>query len=262
MKAYILDTGYLACDQNWIVAMKTYATVDNLNPKRIWTKMPVYCVLIDHPEGKIIFDMGCDPDINNFMKRIGRHQAISFPYICTPEQSLENQLALCKTKPEDIKAIILSHLHYDHVGNLPLFHGIDVYVNKADYESALKNGPSALYFDQYIKEPDVNFILTEHSFTLAEGIDIIALGSSHCAGLLGLLLHLKEETLFFPSDVLYSKENYGPPLKPSGKVYDSLGYIKVADKIRNLVEKHNAKIMYPHDIAEFQTYKKAPNYYE
>jgi len=262
MKAYILDTGYLACDENWIVAMKTYATSKDKNPPRIWTKMPVYCVLIEHPEGKFIFDMGCDPHINEFMKKIERHHVTSFPYIYTPEQTLEHQLSLCNTKLEEIKAIILSHLHYDHVGNLPLFHGIDVYVNKADYESAIENGPAALYFDQYIKEPNVNFILIEDSFTLAEGIDIIALGSSHCAGLLGLLLHLQEQVLLFPSDILYSKENWGPPLKPSGKVYDSLGFVKVAGQIQSLVKQHHARIMFPHDITEFETYKKAPRYYE
>lgn len=262
MKVYILDTGYLACDKNWIVAMSTYATSDNHNPQNIWTKMPVYCVLIDHPTGKYIYDMGCDPAINEFMHRIGRHQEKSFPYCYSPEQTLEKQLALCNTRISDIKGIVVSHMHYDHVGNLPLFHDIDVYVPEADYNNALKLGAPALYYDQYIRDPQVNFIPVQKDFELADGVRVISLGSSHCPGLLGLYVTLKSGNLFFPSDVLYSKENFGPPVKPSGKVYDTLGYQKTVQQIRDFVTENHAKIMYPHDIEEFETYKKAPNYYE
>lgn len=261
MKAYILDNGYLACDKNWIVAMSTYATSQSPYPQNIWTRMPVYCVLIDHPTGKYIYDLGCSPDINEYMHSIGRHQEFSFPYHCTEDQLLIKQLEKCGTKIEEIKAVILSHLHYDHIGNLPLFRGIDVYVPDADYTYALEKGASALYFDQYIKEPDVNFVPVKENKTLADGIDIFCLGSSHCPGLLGLLLHLDEGNLFFPSDVLYSRENFEPVLKPSGKVYDSLGFIKVSEQIQEITRKYNAKIMYPHDIDEFQSYKKAPEYY-
>jgi glyoxylase-like metal-dependent hydrolase (beta-lactamase superfamily II) len=39
-------------------------------------------------------------------------------------------------KPEDIRVVVLSHLHFDHILNLPLFPGVEVYVSKAEIEYA------------------------------------------------------------------------------------------------------------------------------
>ena len=62
MKLYILDNGFLECDQNWMVAMSVLVTKDNTNPRINWIKIPVFAVLIDHPDGKILYDTGCHPD--------------------------------------------------------------------------------------------------------------------------------------------------------------------------------------------------------
>ena len=261
MKVYLLDNGYMSCDRNWIVGMSTYASDSDRNPQNIWTRMPVYCTLIDHPEGKFIYDLGMDRDINAYMHQIGRHQEHTFPYTCTREQLLENQLALCGTTVDEIRGIVVSHLHYDHIGNIGLFKGINVYVPKEDYENALVKGPAELYFDQYIRRDDINYVPVDHDFELVPGVEIVHLGSSHCPGLLGMFLELDEQNLFFPSDVIYTHENFGPPLKPRGKEYDTLGFKRVAEQIRALVTERDAKVMYPHDIDEFETYKKAPLYY-
>ena len=264
MKLYILDQGALECDKNWVVAMSTYATIDHKNITPIWTKMPVYSVLIDHPEGKFIFDMGCDREINDIMKKLGKHHYKSFPYIYTEEQYFENQLKLTNSSIDDIKAIVLSHMHYDHVGNLPLFDGKDtnVYVHKNEYEDVFLNNAGGFYFDKYLKDPKLYYVPIDEEMKLADGVTIIPFGSCHTSGMLGILVELNEGNFIFPSDVCYSKENYGYPIKPNGKVYDSIGFIKEIEKLHHLAEKYNAKVMFPHDISEFLTYKKAPYYYE
>ena len=53
MKVYILDNGWLECDRNWMVAMSVHGTRENPNPRAQWTRIPVYAVLVDHPDGKI-----------------------------------------------------------------------------------------------------------------------------------------------------------------------------------------------------------------
>ena len=52
MKVYVLDNGWLECDANWMVAFSSLATLQDKGCTHKWIKIPVYAVLIDHPEGK------------------------------------------------------------------------------------------------------------------------------------------------------------------------------------------------------------------
>ena len=55
-KLYVLDTGTMKMDKNYMIAMHNPANIDNPNPPAEFVEFPVYAVLIDHPEGKILFD--------------------------------------------------------------------------------------------------------------------------------------------------------------------------------------------------------------
>ncbi|MBM7567733.1 N-acyl homoserine lactonase family protein [Paenibacillus sacheonensis] len=48
------------------------------------------------------------------------------------------QLQTCGLRPADIDTVILTHLHYDHVANIPLFAEADIYVNRRGWEFALR----------------------------------------------------------------------------------------------------------------------------
>ena len=61
-KVYVLDTGTMKMDKNYMISMHNPASVENPNPKSEFVEFPVFAVLIDHPEGKILFDTGCNPD--------------------------------------------------------------------------------------------------------------------------------------------------------------------------------------------------------
>ena len=61
-KLYVLDNGRMKMDKNFMVAMHNPATVDNPNPPAEFVEFPIYTVLIDHPDGKILFDTACHPE--------------------------------------------------------------------------------------------------------------------------------------------------------------------------------------------------------
>ncbi|VBB06701.1 metallo-beta-lactamase [Lucifera butyrica] len=267
MKVYVLDNGWLECDANWMVGLSTVATLQNKECRHKWLKIPVYCVLIDHPEGKILFDLGCHP---NAMKGYWPNGLVSiFPYYYNENQDLERQLALTGTKPGDIKTIILSHMHLDHAGNLYRFEHADVYVHRKDFEygqTLVHLSPQPENHGAYVKaDMEVavkQFHLVDKDFELVPGVEIISL-PGHTPGVLGVIVHLaKEGTLIFPQDAVYTRENYGPPVKASGIVHDSLAFFSSVEKVRNYARKYNAKVMFSHDMEFFKTMKHAPQYYE
>jgi glyoxylase-like metal-dependent hydrolase (beta-lactamase superfamily II) len=267
MKVYVLDTGWLECDKSSMVAMSKAGSKDNHNVMTDWIKIPVMAVLIDHPSGKILYDVGSNPRAMEGYWPEGLSNV--FPFYKKDFQSLEKQLEMCNTKPEDIKTVVLSHMHLDHAGNLDLFKHADVYVHKADFQYGLTlvhSNPDPSTHGAYIKAdlevPIKQYHLVEEDFELAEGIEVISL-PGHTPGILGLVLHLeKDGTLIFPQDCIYTSENYGPPAKASGIMYDSIAYYNSIEKVRKLQKKYNAKVMFAHDMPFFETIKHAPEFYE
>lgn len=248
----ILDTGWIECDANWMVAMSVVGTKGNPHPQARWIKVPVYAVLIDHPEGKFLYDTGCSPTVRN-------DEQATFPCYHGEHQTLVKQLALAHTRPEEIKAVILSHMHGDHAGNVGLFKHAEVYVHKAEIEHAGASGVSAPLDPEMLAK---RCHLVDNDRELAGGIKLITL-PGHSYGVLGLVVETKKDgVLVFPSDAVYTKANYGPPAKLSGIVYDSLSFFKSIEKVRRLAKQDNAKVMFPHDMEFFKTLKLAPQCYE
>lgn len=257
MKLYILDNGWMEGDENWIVTLKNYATKDKKNVQSVWRKFPVYSVLLDTPNGKILYDTGHSPDEHDKSNR--------FPYYYTEEQRMINQLALANTKPDEISKVVMSHLHDDHCGNLKMFANADIYISKDEYnyvKNARENNrqPKGAYKLFDFDYPNIH--LVDEDLELIDNVRLISL-PGHSCGLLGLIINLeKDGTIIFPMDAVDTKDNYGPPVIPTGGVYNNEMYYDSIEKVRKLQEQYNAKVFFSHDIEQYQLMKKAPEYYE
>lgn len=266
MKMYFLDNGWLECDANGMVVNTVRGTLSNKTPACKWIKIPVWCVVIQHPQkGWILFDTGANP---NAMKGAWPADKMEqFPYFFRDEQLLVNRLASIGIKPSDIKTLVLSHGHFDHAGNLSLFSDADVYWSKADYDYATGGLKTAtgLAFGGYMRAEITAQVKALHlvstDFVLAPGIEVINL-PGHTPGVLGLVVHLQSGTYILPSDAVYTPANYGLPAKLAGSFYDNLSFYTSIDKVHELEKIYNAKVMFSHDMDVFQTFKLAPAYYE
>ncbi|GAB4097133.1 N-acyl homoserine lactonase QqlR [Brachybacterium horti] len=84
---------------------------------RGWTEpLPINTYLIDHPDGPILFDTGESPHSTEkgwlpwwqpfFHRAVDIHVA--------PEEGIGARLAERGLRPEDLQAVVVSHLHHDH----------------------------------------------------------------------------------------------------------------------------------------------------
>lgn len=266
MRMYILNTGYLETDRNCVVACGTIGTYSNPHIQNQWIKLPVMAFLIEIDDGYILYDTGSNPEA---MKGYWpKNLQEVYPLYQTEEQRLENQLRICGVKPEDVKTVILSHMHLDHAGNLQLFKHADVYVPKEDFMYAqtqvrLNSDPTT--HGGYVKaDMDISvkqYHLVDQDMELAPGVEIITL-PGHTPNLLGLVLHLDHQPIILPQDCVYTSEIYGPPAKLSGLLYDSIAFLDSIEKVRKLQKEYSAKVIFAHDNDFFHTLKLAPEYYD
>src|SRR5207248_461385 len=84
--------------------------------------VPAAFFLIKHPKGNVLFDTGVnDREIAEPGSVWARGAIDYFGLKRAPEQSIEAQLAKAGVKPDDIRYVVISHMHLDHAGNIAKF---------------------------------------------------------------------------------------------------------------------------------------------
>lgn len=273
-KLYVMDNGQLSMDKNYMISMHNPASAANPNAQTEMVKFPVYTVLIDHPEGKILFDTACNPESTGLNGRWGKATQSLFPLDMPEECYLHHRLEELGVRPEDIKYVVASHLHLDHAGCLELFTNATIIVHEDELNGALqtyaRNTQEGAYIwgdiDAWIKNnlQWKTVKRTEDGLKLAEGIHLLNFGSGHAWGMLGLHINMPETGgIILASDALYTAESYGPPVKPPGILYDSVGFNTTAERIRRIAQETNSDVWFGHDADQFKKFRKSTEgYYE
>jgi glyoxylase-like metal-dependent hydrolase (beta-lactamase superfamily II) len=110
------------CDARWPSKLKT----------------GLVCTLVETNQGLVLIDTG--PGIEDYARP---HWMMNLFRVVTkvlfdPNETAVKQVIRLGYKPEDIKHIILTHMHFDHCGGLPDFPWAQVHVHKREFDSFTK----------------------------------------------------------------------------------------------------------------------------
>lgn len=269
MKFYILDNGWETLDKSFFIAGANSGVASNKNPENKWINIPIQAYLITSEFGNVLFDTGCDV---NWKKNWPAFIPEQSPYFVTEEQYLLNRLKQLGLTPRDIDYVVISHLHVDHAGNLYHFNKSEIIVNENEFLQTLKRYVTNEDLDVHVPSDIQKFIEAKlnwnllgediKEYELMPGVTILNWGSGHSYGMLGMKVELKNEgNLLIVADAIYCKENIEPKVKVPGILYDSLGYVKTVKKITEYAKKTNSKILFGHDMEQFQSLKKSQEGY-
>jgi glyoxylase-like metal-dependent hydrolase (beta-lactamase superfamily II) len=170
--------------------------------------------------------------------------------------------------PDDVKYVVMSHLHCDHAGCVEFFRKSKIIVHEDEFAAAYRQyglqdhgSPYALKDLEAMvraqlhwreigrEEPDQNIV---------EGVRLLNFGSGHARGMLGLQVSLRSQPgVILVSDACYTAENYGPAAKLPGIAYDSLGIMRTVKRIQALAGDSGAAVWFGHDIEQFNSMRKA-----
>ncbi|MBN2041289.1 MAG: N-acyl homoserine lactonase family protein [Spirochaetes bacterium] len=137
--------------------------------------------LIKNDEYNILVDTGCDAE------------SYAAGKITTVEDvaSIEQNLNRFSLTINDIDALILTHMHFDHVAFLKKFTHCPVFLQETEYNSASSPHPyfSFLYVPDFYK--DMKFELTNGDKTLFPGINV-AFVPGHSAGSQAVIVNTQD----------------------------------------------------------------------
>ena len=153
---------------------------------RIVWPLNCYAVLVQHPVlGNILYDTGIDV---NWKYRWPRNLAEDYPV----HQSfdLKEKLREVGLYPDDIDLLIISHLHFDHAGNLHMFRGTKagqgVIIQEAEARHAFMRAnifdPAKIEYrgDGYVRHEfngldGISFELVDGDKKLADDLELLLL---------------------------------------------------------------------------------------
>jgi glyoxylase-like metal-dependent hydrolase (beta-lactamase superfamily II) len=96
-----------------------------------------HCLLIETADGLVLVDTGLGlGDYADPGPLVRAFTAIN-RVPCDPQETAIRQIEKLGFAPEDVRHIVLTHLHIDHAGGLPDFPWADVHVYAAEYKAAM-----------------------------------------------------------------------------------------------------------------------------
>ena len=138
-KLRVLDLGRVLTDRNFLVANSTVVTPSEPDASSQVVEIPISAYLIESDEGYVLYDTGCHPDC---MGPDGRwtqaHQKVG-PFISGEECSLPSRLRELDLTPDDMRWVVLSHLHNDHAGCIEFFSKAELIVHEDEFRGALQH---------------------------------------------------------------------------------------------------------------------------
>ena len=222
-------------------------------------RFPALVVHIDHPRlGHILFDTGYTA---NFLSATERFPQRLYRWITPVDTgiSAKEQLLAAGINHKDVRLIIISHLHADHIAGVRDFPNAELLIHQDAFDQVgTKRGLAALR-QGFLPEllPD-NFrqrarILAESDFSHFTGLpdpadqayDVAADGRillislpGHSAGQMGLFINGNHKKIFFVADACWLIENLKTFPHPLSRIaiYDYGKYRTTLGKIRSMVE--------------------------
>lgn len=263
-KVYLLDFGTIALDG--------FMMFWNRGPGGP-IRFPAYGVLIDHAEGRFLFDTGFDREwFDQHLPGLA-HQS--------ERQTVPGQLDLLGLRPGDITHVINSHCHVDHVGGNKCCCNATTLCHKHELEAVRRPEPweAMGYSDHSFAAPEqldpastptiddaVQDIYTPR-FELLTGDAEIASGVTlfetpgHTPGHYSLLVRLaNRRPMLFTGDACYTQRSIEENII-SGAHSDVAAAHASMQRLRDLAEQHDAELFYSHDAEAWANWKPAPQFY-
>ena len=121
---------------------------------------PVLAFAIRHPDGIVLVDTG-----------VGAGSAWVDENYQPRGRDIREALTGAKLDPDAVRAIVNSHLHFDHCGQNRAFPGVPTYVQQAELDLALREGHTIV---EWVDFPDARYEAVEGDREIVEGVSVLA----------------------------------------------------------------------------------------
>jgi N-acyl homoserine lactone hydrolase len=223
---------------------------------------PVCAYLLDTTRGWVLLDAGLNPDnLEDPVRReqcFGRHGMT--PPIVRPLHRMENQLAEIGIGFDDIGHVILSHLHFDHCGNLDRLRHARISVQRREHALAFGADAGPAYIRGDYDIADIEWDLRDGDWQAMPGLTLLNT-RGHTEGHQSALVQLPQTgAVLLPFDVGDLAENFSDEVLP-GETCDEQAALAALRRLKAIEVEYRATMLLFHDPVAIQHIRLAPECY-
>jgi glyoxylase-like metal-dependent hydrolase (beta-lactamase superfamily II) len=220
MHVHAITTGTVRVTRSWQRGHGPYPLrlARTLFDPRLTEPLPIWCWLIEHPEGLILIDTGIPYDANKpvwFPPHMRLAQRAAPFQISDPSQEIGPQITALGFSTVAVRWVILTHLHQDHEGGLHHFPQAEFLVSRAEWQAAAglagrMGGYLNTRWPKNFAPTRIDFSENDPIFggrhTLTAAGDVFLVPTpGHSAGHLSVVVQEENAALFFAGDTAYSQ---------------------------------------------------------
>jgi N-acyl homoserine lactone hydrolase len=223
------------------------------------SNMGVTCYLVMHPKGMLLYDTGLNdrlvgrPLYENELEGYGQ---IKF-------NTLSGQLADIGVTPANVDFLVLSHYHWDHIGNAGDFAGSTWLVYMGDRDQMFTSAARATpWFNQYSAlEKSRTIPLSGDYDVFGDGTVVVLATPGHTQGHCSLLVRLKNTgPVVLSGDLYHYAEERVLRRMPNEE--KTTGTVQSRQKVEELLRRTGAQLWIGHSMEFFRTVRKSPAWYD
>lgn len=258
IRLYMLQCGTLTC--------RTQDIWMN-DPRDAEITIPVPWFVLTHPAGHVVIDGGmsseCAVDPEHYWGPISQQ----FWPTMWPEDACKRRLAALGIAAEDVRYVVLSHLHLDHTGALGRFPNAAYVVRRAEYDYA--HDPDWFAASSYLlKEIDRQDLRWQFLDDGDDMVDLLGDGSlllvatpGHSVGHQSALVRLPHSgVVLLAQDAAYTMQHWHEQTLP-GFLSSAVDSARSVRKLKQLAQRYEALVVPGHDPKIWPSFKQAPGYY-
>lgn len=213
--------------------------------------MPCYCYLIDHPKGLVLVDTG--------VKNEG-------PAAVREEDKVVNRIREAGYDPEDIKYVVMTHMHVDHAAYMTEFPNAIFVVRKEELKAAwwpevcekgyVYRDYKDTRFYNYLQPADDE----DYDLFLDQSVVLIDT-KGHTRGHQSVVVDLEREgKVVITGDASSLRENMDEMILP-GYCSNSWYAMRSLEKLKHM-DMEGYKLLFGHDVSQQKELKLSPAYYD
>ncbi len=216
------------------------------------TRAPVPSYLIEHAGSLVVFDAGLHPDLADHRSERSEELSAYFGCFLPAGAALDARLASCGVEPSDVEYLVLSHMHFDHVGGSVLLPDADMVVQRAEWLAAVADLDGAIYMPADVDPARPRQLLDGEWDIFNDGRVVVTPTAGHTPGHQSLrILSDDGATLVLCGDSCYTRESLDTSTLPP-EPFDGRAQLSVFSWLRDL-EAEGARLIFGHEPSQWPT---------